>query len=250
MSLRIAACTCSAWIMTTWLTQRSQEGLQDTSTIHVRLIVWLKWWPLREDTKLSSAPIGESKKEKSSAMTISLTLKTTSTRFRVTAERWTAGSGWTERIPGHLSRRLVPGKRRFYTPWGFQTGHFIFCFVTSWRTASGSPGCLGPSGQGSAWAPPGSPGDAEGARLQNGPALLLFLYFFSFCFLFFCCFFFFLVGGFGFVLLISLRRILLGHRADGCPAPGQGLPMNVRLKSPATGDVQSAGHAYGKGQAL
>lgn len=65
---------------------------------------------------------------------------------------------------------------------------------------------------------------------------------FFFSFLLLLLFFFFLVGGFGFVLLISLRRILLGHRADGCPAPGQGLPMNVRLKSPAKGGVRSAGH--------
>lgn len=69
-----------------------------------------------------------------------------------------------------------------------------------------------------------------------------FLFLFSFLLLLF-----FLVGGFGLVLLISLRRILLGHRAAGCPAPGQGLPMNVRLKSPAKGDVQSAGHGLRKG---
>lgn len=59
---------------------------------------------------------------------------------------------------------------------------------------------------------------------------------FSFLFLPLC----FPVGGFCFVLfcfccvsLISLRRNLLGQRADGHPAPGQGPPMNVRLQSPA-----------------
>lgn len=58
----------------------------------------------------------------------------------------------------------------------------------------------------------------------------------------------------GFVLFcfvsLTKEKLLLGQRAGGCPAPGWGLPMNVRLRSPAKGAVQSAGHALLTGQAL
>lgn len=69
-----------------------------------------------------------------------------------------------------------------------------------------------------------------------------FFFFFPFSFFFpsFC----FLVGGFCFVLLVSLRRNLYWGKEPVAALPqGGGLPMNVRLKSPAKGAVQSAGHA-------
>lgn len=51
------------------------------------------------------------------------------------------------------------------------------------------------------------------------------------------------MGGFGFVLLISLRRNFdWGKEPMAALRQGRGLPMNVRLISPATGDVQCAGH--------
>lgn len=65
----------------------------------------------------------------------------------------------------------------------------------------------------------------------------LFLFFPSFCFP---------VGGFCFVfvLLVSLRRNFYWGKEPVAALPqGGGLPMNVRLKSPAKGAVQSAGHA-------
>lgn len=64
----------------------SHSSVVGTSTIHVRPTAWLRWSLLREDTKLSSAPAEESRREKSFAMTISLILKMTSTRFHVTVE--------------------------------------------------------------------------------------------------------------------------------------------------------------------
>lgn len=49
---------------------------------------------------------------------------------------------------------------------------------------------------------------------------------------------------FCFVLLVSLRRNLYWGKEPVAALPqGGGLPMNVRLKSPAKGAVQSAGHA-------
>lgn len=55
------------------------------------------------------------------------------------------------------------------------------------------------------------------------------------------------MGGFCFVfvlLKVSLRRNFYWGKEPVAALPqGGGLPMNVRLKSPAKGAVQSAGHA-------
>lgn len=69
-----------------------------------------------------------------------------------------------------------------------------------------------------------------------------FFFLFSFFFPSFC----FLVGWvlFCYVLLVSLRRNFYWGKEPVAALPqGGGLPMNVRLKSPAKGAVQSAGHA-------
>lgn len=66
------------------------------------------------------------------------------------------------------------------------------------------------------------------AESQDSPALFWFL-------------FFLFVGGFRLsVSSLTEEKLLLGQRADGCP-PRAGLPMNVRLKSPAEGQPR-AGH--------
>lgn len=176
----------------------------------------------------------------SSAMIISLTLKMTSTRFHVTVERWIAGSGWTECIPCYLSGRLVPRKRRLNTSLNF-TDRKIFCFLTFWKTASGSSGSSAfvwrkHSTEGASWGCLAVHWGQQSHRMVQH-FFFLFLFFPSFCFP---------VGGFCFVfvLLVSLRRNFYWGKEPVAALPqGGGLPMNVRLKSPAKGAVQSAGHA-------
>lgn len=55
------------------------------------------------------------------------------------------------------------------------------------------------------------------------------------------------MGGFGLFCFVSFpylnlteEKLLLGQRADGHPAPGQGPPMNVRLQSPARASRERA----------
>lgn len=69
---------------------------------------------------------------------------------------------------------------------------------------------------------------------------------FLFLFSFFLSFLLFPCGWvlFCYVLLVSLRRNFYWGKEPVAALPqGGGLPMNVRLKSPAKGAVQSAGHA-------
>lgn len=169
-------------------------------------------------------------------MIISLTLKMTSTRFHVTVERWIAGSGWTECIPCYLSGRLVPRKRRLNTSLDF-TNRKIFLFSDFLKNSFWKLWFLGlclkeAQHRGSQLRLPCCA--LRSAESQNGPALFFF-FFPSFCFP---------VGGFCFVLLVSLRRNFYWGKEPVAALPqGGGLPMNVRLKSPAKGAVQSAGHA-------
>lgn len=162
----------------------------------------------------------------------------TSTRFHVTVERWIAGSGWTECIPCYLSGRLVPRKRRLNTSLDF-TDRKIFLFSdflknSFWKLWFLSL-CLKEAQHG------GSqlrlPCCAlRSAESQNGPALFfLFLSFPPFVSLW---------VGFVLFLLVSLRRNFYWGKEPVAALPqAGGLPMNVRLKSPAKGAVQSAGHA-------
>lgn len=164
----------------------------------------------------------------------------TSTRSHVTVERWTAGSGWTECIPCYLTGWLVPRKRRLNTSLDFADRKiFLFSdFLKNSFWSSASPALS----EGSAEEPARLPHCALGsADSQNGPAL-----FFLFSLSLFLSFLLFPCGWvlFCFVLLVSLRRNLYWGKEPVAALPqGGGLPMNVRLKSPAKGAVQSAGHA-------
>lgn len=51
------------------------------------------------------------------------------------------------------------------------------------------------------------------------------------------------VGLFRSVRYLTKER-LYGGKADGCPAPGRGLPYECKTEITSEGDVQSAGHAY------
>lgn len=159
----------------------------------------------------------------------------TSTRFHVTVERWTAGSGWTECIPCYLTGWPSLGRGDSTLHWIFQTERY-FCFLTFWETASGSS-----DSSALVWRAHSTGGQLgclaarRSAASQNGPALFFFLSFLLFpCgWILFC-----------FVLLVSLRRNFYWGKEPVAALPqGGGLPMNVRLKSPAKGAVQSAGHA-------
>lgn len=138
----------------------------------------------------------------------------TSTRFHVTVERWTAGSGWTECIPCYLTGWLVPRKRRLNASLDF-ADRKIFLFSDFLRNSfwelwflspclkdaqhGGQLGCLA----------------AEVSRVAERSSTFFSFFFPSFCFL---------VGGFCFVCFVSLtkEKLLLGQRAGGCPAPGWG----------------------------
>lgn len=164
----------------------------------------------------------------------------TSTRFRVTVERWTAGSGWTECIPCYLTGWLVPRKRRFNTSLDF-ADRKIFLFSDFLRNSFWELWFLS-----LVWRMLSTEEPARlpcctlrSAESQNGPALF-FSFFFLLSFLLFPC------GWvlFCYVLLVSLRRNFYWGKEPVAALPqGGGLPMNVRLKSPAKGAVQSAGHA-------
>lgn len=198
------------------------------------------FWNMRE-MEVGHCPVSHSVFAMgSSAMIISLTLKMTSTRFHVTVEQWIAGSGWTECIPCYLSGRLVPRKRRLNTSLDF-TDRKIFLFSDFLKNSFWKLWFLGlclkeAQHRGSQ---PRLPCCAlRSAESQNGPAL-----FFSFSFL---SLLLFPCGWvlFCFVLLVSLRRNFYWGKEPAAALPqGGGLPMNVRLKSPAKGAVQSAGHA-------
>lgn len=164
-------------------------------------------------------------------MTISLTLRTTSTRSPVTAEPWIAASGWTDATP-RLGGRLVPGSSESTHRWNFADRREVFVSVLwlFWNLAPGSPDFLG------LWVKLGAPGGSRprppdpscrGRRFAEWSSTFLFPFFLSF----------FLWAGFVSSCFFSLtkEKLLLGQRADGCPAPGRGLPMNVRLRSPARG---------------
>lgn len=150
----------------------------------------------------------------------------TSTRFHATVERWTAGSGWTDAFLAVSAGGLSQGKGDSTHHW---KASFVFCCPTLAKRLL-EWGFPQPSGWGSLQSCWPTVLSAEGKQSHGCPALFFFLFFLFFL----LCF---PVGGFVlFCLLVSLRRkLLLGQRADGCPAPGRGLPMNVRLKSPAKG---------------
>lgn len=144
----------------------------------------------------------------------------TSTRFHVTVERWIAGSGWTECIPCYLSGRLVPRKRRLNTSLNF-TDRKIFCFLTFWKTASGSSGSSAfvwrkHSTEGASWGCLAVHWGQQSHRMVQH-------FFFSFSFLslllFPCGWVLFC---FCFVKSLTKEKLLLGQRAGGCPAPGWG----------------------------
>lgn len=144
----------------------------------------------------------------------------TSTRFRVTVERWTAGSGWTECIPCSLTGWLVPRKRRLNTSLDFGDRK-IFLFSdflknSFWELWFLSP-CLK---EHSTEEPARLPRCAlRSAEPQNGPALFSF-FLFPFSFLPFVS----LWVGFVLFCFVSLtkEKLILGQRAGGCPAPGWG----------------------------
>lgn len=133
-------------------------------------------------------------------MTISLTLKMTSTRFHVTVERWIAGSGWTECIPCYLGGRRVPRKRRLNTSLDF-TDRKIFLFSDFLKNSFWSSDSLAfvwrHSTEGASWGCLAVHWGQQSHRMSST--------FVPFSFLSSSCF---LVGGFCFVFvfLVSLKR--------------------------------------------
>lgn len=124
--------------------------------------------------------------------------------------------------------------------WILQTERY-FCFLTFWKTASGSSGSSA-----FVWRKHSTEEASQGCLAvhwgQQSHRMVQH-FFFSFSFL---SLLLFPCGWvlFCFVLLVSLRRNFYWGKEPAAALPqGGGLPMNVRLKSPAKGAVQSAGHA-------
>lgn len=104
--------------------------------------------------------------------------------------------------------------------WILQTERY-FCFLTFWKTASGSSDCSA-----LVWRKHSTEEPARlprcalrSAESQNGPALFSF-FLFPFSFLPFVS----LWVGFVLFCFVSLtkEKLILGQRAGGCPAPGWG----------------------------
>lgn len=123
--------------------------------------------------------------------------------------------------------------------WILQTERY-FCFLTFWKTASGSSGSSA-----FVWRKHSTEGASPGCLAVHwGQQSHRMVQHFFFLFLSFPSFCFPVGGLFVFVLLVSLRRNFYWGKEPVAALPqGGGLPMNVRLKSPAKGAVQSAGHA-------
>lgn len=99
--------------------------------------------------------------------------------------------------------------------WILQTERY-FCFLTFWKTASGSSGSSAfvwrkHSTEGASW---GCLAVHWGQQSHRMVQHFFFFFFPSFCFP---------VGGFCFVFVsLTKEKLLLGQRAGGCPAPGWG----------------------------